>query len=247
MKSMFAMALLAVLSAFPGVSDTFAEDMDVHANIAPVSIVKDVADNTNTITVYPVSGYFTRKEETDNEIYFNFEGEENWIISESELGFVPSENVEYTLYVSDNGTTTCPDPEYHGKSCECFMWDDFFISMKTPPTAIVERVEDNDMAVIEVVYHGNAYYGDACIEWMNQEIYDCAPVSVEVVSGTFEELFSTKKQTYYTFYSSDGRYEWIISSLQTDFEPVANENYNVFIGNNSTDDVKDDFFICVEN
>lgn len=245
MKMMFALALMAVLSAFPGVSDSFVEDLDVHTNIAPVSIVRDVSDNANAITVHPVYGYFTRAEEADNETYYNFEGGENWHLSESELGFIPEENVEYTLYVSDNGTTTC-ETEYHPENCECFMWDDFFISMKTVPMAIVERVEDNDMAVVEVVYHGEAYYGDVCIEWINQDIYDCMPVSVDVVSGTFEELFKTKKQTYYNFYSNDGRYEWVISSLQTDFEPNSDEVYNVFIGNNSTDDVNDDYFICAE-
>ena len=246
MKTMFALALMAILSAFPEVSDSFVEDLDVYANIAPVGIVRDVSDNANVITVHPVSGHFTKAEETENETYYNFEGDENLYLSESELGFVPEENVEYTLYVSDNGTTFC-ETEYHPDNCECFMWDDFFISMKTVPTAIVERVEDNDMAVIEVVYHGDAYYGNVCTEWMNQDIYDCVSVSVDVVSGTFEELFKTKKQTYYEFSSADGKYNWVISSLQTEFEPDANEVYNVFVGNNSTDNVNDDYFICVEN
>ena len=245
MKSMFVIALMAVLSAFPNVSDTFAEEMDINANIAPVSIVKDVSDNTNAITVHPVSGHFVKAEETENETYFNFEGDETWILSESELGFIPEENVEYTLYVSDNGTSFC-EVTYHPENCECFMWDDTFISMKTAPTAIVECVEDNDMAVIEVVYHGEAYYGNVCVDWMNQDIYDCVSVPVDMVSGTFEYLFSTKKQDYYMFYSADGKYEWVISSLQTDFNPDTNTNYKVFIGNNSTDSVDDDFFICVK-
>lgn len=247
MKTMFALALMAVLSAFPGVSDSFAEDLDVHANIAPVDIVKDISDNANVITVHPVSGRFTIAEETENETYYNFEGEENWYLSESELGFVPEENVEYTLYVSDNGTTTCPETEYHGENCECFMWDDFFISMKTSPTAIVERVEDNDMAVVEVVYHSDAYYGNVYTGNMTHEVYDCVDIPVSVESGTFEYVFETKKQTYYEYHSNDGEHNWLISSMQTEFNPNVNEEYDVFVGTNGTDDTEDDYFICVKN
>jgi hypothetical protein len=62
----------------------------------------------------------------DGNIYFRFDGnEETWTLSDDELGIIPEKGMYYTLYVSDNGTTSCT----HGNDCECYIYDDFFICL----------------------------------------------------------------------------------------------------------------------
>lgn len=72
--------------------------------------------------------------ELDGQVYYNFKPSNGsndwWTLSESELGFKPSVYKEYTIFVSDNWTTTCPNPEYHEEYCECAIYDDFFVCVK---------------------------------------------------------------------------------------------------------------------
>ena len=63
----------------------------------------------------------------DGNIYYRFDSEsETWTLSNDELDIIPRLGEYYSLFVSDNGTTSCT----HGEDCECYIYDDFFICVK---------------------------------------------------------------------------------------------------------------------
>ena len=68
--------------------------------------------------------------------YYQFRSNDDqvwWLLTETEMGFVPDYNTEYTLTYDNNGTTkenkSCDcKPEWE---CECEVYDDVFINIKT--------------------------------------------------------------------------------------------------------------------
>ena len=67
--------------------------------------------------------------------YYHFKSDDNrvwWVLTESQLGFIPNENTEYMLTYDNNGTTKenkpcdCA-PEFE---CECEVYDDTFVAIK---------------------------------------------------------------------------------------------------------------------
>ena len=69
------------------------------------------------IPVYTIQGTFLPIEGYEGQTWYEFQGDAVWTLDEYYLGFIPNENEEYTLFVSDNWT-----PEKEG--------DDFFICVK---------------------------------------------------------------------------------------------------------------------
>jgi hypothetical protein len=69
------------------------------------------------------------------DLYYQFRSSDNtvwWLLTETEMGFVPDYNTEYTLTYDNNGTTkenkSCDcKPEW---DCECEVYDDVFINIK---------------------------------------------------------------------------------------------------------------------
>ena len=67
--------------------------------------------------------------------YYHFKSNDDevwWLLSEKELGFVPSKDVEYTLIYNDRGTTKANKPcdcapEFE---CECEVYDDVFVGIR---------------------------------------------------------------------------------------------------------------------
>lgn len=63
------------------------------------------------------------------EKYYQFRSNDDevyWLLTESEIGFVPKANEEYTLVYDNNGTTKCNcDVE-----CECYLYDDIFVEIR---------------------------------------------------------------------------------------------------------------------
>ena len=72
----------------------------------------------------------------NTDIYYQFKSNDNevwWLLTETEMGFVPNENAEYALTYYNNGTTReskpcdCPS-EWN---CECEVYDDIFLGIAT--------------------------------------------------------------------------------------------------------------------
>lgn len=67
--------------------------------------------------------------------YYHFKSNDNevwWLLTESEMGFIPKANTEYALIYDNKGTTKANKPcncapEFE---CECEVYDDEFISIK---------------------------------------------------------------------------------------------------------------------
>ena len=78
------------------------------------STFKEADENGNIQTMYEFKSY-------DNDVW--------WVLSESEIGFVPINNKPYLLVYDENGTTkenhTCPE-EY---DCDCYCYDDLFLGV----------------------------------------------------------------------------------------------------------------------
>ena len=63
-------------------------------------------------------------------IYYQFKSNDNevwWALTAEEIGFIPNENIEYTLTYNNNGTTKANKP---CDCCECEVYDDVFVSLR---------------------------------------------------------------------------------------------------------------------
>ena len=93
--------------------------------------------NTNVISVQ--GKFYHTIELTDidenEDTYYQFRSNDNevwWLLTASEIGFIPDTTTEYTLTYNNNGTTkynkSCDCLEEW--DCECEVYDDVFISLK---------------------------------------------------------------------------------------------------------------------
>ena len=67
--------------------------------------------------------------------YYQFKSNDNevwWVLTESEIGFIPSENTEYVLVYDNNGTTKANKPCDCAPEldCECEVYDDVFLGVE---------------------------------------------------------------------------------------------------------------------
>lgn len=65
--------------------------------------------------------------------YYHFKSDDNrvwWVLTESQLGFVPNANTEYMLTYDNNGTTKENKPCDCVIDCECEVYDDKFVAIK---------------------------------------------------------------------------------------------------------------------
>ena len=124
-------------------------------------------------------------------------------------------------------------------------------------TAMVERLEDNNIAVIEVAHNGNIYMGDVPMDLINGFASEGLQVPVTATTGEFTPAFNEVDSTmYYHFKSYDDTQWWFLSESQLGFIPEQGKPYTLFVSNNWTVEcphadcecaVYDDFFICVKS
>ncbi len=67
--------------------------------------------------------------------YYQFRSNDNtvwWLLTETDIGFVPDYNTEYTLTYDNSGTTKANKPCECGPEfdCECEVYDDVFLSIR---------------------------------------------------------------------------------------------------------------------
>ena len=102
--------------------------------------ILDVCNRNEPNTIIEATGKFYHTMElTDvdgnEDVYYQFRSNDNtvwWLLTESEIGFIPDYNTTYTLTYDDNGTTKTNKPCDCGSEidCECEVYDDTFISLK---------------------------------------------------------------------------------------------------------------------
>jgi hypothetical protein len=94
--------------------------------------IATLSPNANEIsTVGKFDGSY---EATDNngitDTYYQFKANDGsvwWALTESQMGFIPDDNIEYTLTYDNNGTTKANKP---CDCCECEVYDDVFLCIK---------------------------------------------------------------------------------------------------------------------
>ena len=139
--------ILTISNTTPTAVDTSVIVDRVEGNYAVVEVYCDgeikmidiCQDDFNTAKVEKekikhsvVSGKFTCDfEDVDGNKYYQFKSNDNtvwWALTENEIGFIPTENLQYSLMYYDNGTTDCFEcPEIY--NCECEVYDDIFLGV----------------------------------------------------------------------------------------------------------------------
>lgn len=99
----------------------------------PVEDINGKVSEGTEIPVKVAEGYFhcdlDVKDEQGNDIkwyqFRSYDDEVWWCLTEEEIGHIPTDvHDTYTLYYSDNGTTSCDCPAE--LECEEFLYDDIF-------------------------------------------------------------------------------------------------------------------------
>ena len=88
----------------------------------------------NSISTEMATGQFLGDTLSEGKKYYQFKSNDNtvwWLLTEEEIGFIPSIEKQYTLVYCNNGTTkenkSCGClPEWE---CECEVYDDVFIEI----------------------------------------------------------------------------------------------------------------------
>lgn len=108
---------------------------------ATIALIIDTVDmfteinekNARTsVAVGTFTGEFVDSEGLTYHLFKSYDNETWWSFTAEELGFIPEEGKEYTLYYDNNGTTkenfVCEFPGEH--DCECYVYDDEFIAIR---------------------------------------------------------------------------------------------------------------------
>ncbi len=104
--------------------------------------VDDVEFTYSTSTIHTVAGKFHHSLDVTNYLgepetlyqFRSYDDEVWWHLTEEEIGHIPNfefEDTTYYLTYNDMGTTECDcPPEY---DCDCYLYDDEFISCELEP------------------------------------------------------------------------------------------------------------------
>ncbi len=102
-----------------------------------------------------------------------------------------------------------------------------------PPEATVDRIEDNNIAVIEVYHNGKSQVVDIPTEDFNKTIAEGEKISVSIAVGTFEWLDGND---WYQFKSYDNTVWWALTTDDIGFVPDSNKTYTLLYHDNGTTD-----------
>lgn len=101
-------------------------------------------DNECLVEGYFEDGLTLTDTNRNSEYHYHFKACDNsvwWFITADELGFVPKADTLYYFVYDDNGTTFCDcPPEY---DCDCFVYDDTFISCTTNSEYTNSEIENS--------------------------------------------------------------------------------------------------------
>lgn len=105
-------------------------------------------------------------------------------------------------------------------------------------SAIVDRIEDEIYAVVEVVYGREIKFIDIPMENFNREVKQSQKIDFQTVYGKFyntiEAIHNGKNETMYQFRSFDNSVWWLLSESEIGFVPNYNNTYVLMYCDNGT-------------
>ena len=105
------------------------------------------------------------------------------------------------------------------------------------PEVTIDRIENNDTAVIEVSYKNTIKMIDVPTEDFNLPVYEGTKISANTTIGTFTGGFEDwDGNTHYQFKSYDNTVWWAITVEEIGFTPTANKLYTLVYYDNGTTD-----------
>lgn len=122
------------------------------------------------------------------------------------------------------------------------------------PEVTIDRVEDNNIAVVEIYYKGNITTVDVPAEDFNEKVTEGTKLSASVAIGSFN---GCDDDEWYQFKSYDDTVWWALTTEDIGFTPEPNKTYTLIYYDNGTTDctthndceceVYDDIFLTLTN
>lgn len=107
------------------------------------------------------------------------------------------------------------------------------VPQATPPEVTIDRIEDNDIAVVEISYKDQIKMADVPTEDFNEEIKEGTKISASATVGSFEWLDG---EDWYQFKSHDNTVWWALTTEDIGFTPEENKTYTLIYYDNDTTD-----------
>lgn len=102
-----------------------------------------------------------------------------------------------------------------------------------PPEVTIDRIEDNNIAVIEVCYKDNITMVDVPEEDFNETIKEGTKLSASVAIGSF---YGCDDDEWYQFKSYDDAEWWVLTTEDIGFTPEPTKTYTLIYYDNGTTD-----------
>ena len=108
----------------------------------------------------------------------------------------------------------------------------------TSGSAIVDRLKDNNFAVVEIAYGNEVKTVDVPAELFNYEVKQSQRIDFQTIYGKFyntiEAIHNGKNETLYQFKSFDNSVYWLLSEAEIGFIPKNNKTYVLMYCDNGT-------------
>ena len=101
------------------------------------------------------------------------------------------------------------------------------------PEVTIDRIEDNNIAVVEIYYKDNIKMADVPAEDFNEKIKEGTKISASVAVGSFEGFDG---DNWYQFKSYDNTVWWALTTEDIGFTPEQNKTYTLIYYDNGTTD-----------
>lgn len=105
-------------------------------------------------------------------------------------------------------------------------------------SVIVDRIEDNNIAVVEVAYGEEIKMADVPAELFNYEVKQSQRIDFQTIYGKFyntmETIHDGKIETMYQFRSFDNSVWWLLSEAEIGFIPNNSKTYVLMYCDNGT-------------
>ena len=105
-----------------------------------------------------------------------------------------------------------------------------------PSGATVDRIEDNNIVVLEVYHQRHIHSIDVSAEEFNEKVAEGDKLPLTVIEGSIEWLDG---DDWYQFISYDNTVWWTLDTETIGFVPDADASYTLFYYDNGTTDCTD--------
>ena len=108
-----------------------------------------------------------------------------------------------------------------------------FVPQVSMPEVTIDRIEDNNIAVIEICYQDTISMADVPTEEFNERVKEGTKISASATKGSFEWLDG---DDWYQFKSYDNTVWWALTTEDIGFVPEENKAYTLIYYDNGTTD-----------